>query len=106
MALERYGHQVVIGNDLNRRKFEVLFVSRVPRAVIDAGQAPTDDPVDGTVIAPVTDAPAQPLHGTEFTENWLRLEEKDRNVVEIEEGIVERLVKMHDAWIEAGPRKS
>ncbi|TFK46846.1 DNA/pantothenate metabolism flavo protein [Heliocybe sulcata] len=26
-ALERYGHQVVIGNDLNRRKFEVVFVS-------------------------------------------------------------------------------
>ncbi|TDL25114.1 phosphopantothenate-cysteine ligase [Rickenella mellea] len=27
-ALERYGHQVVIGNDLHRRKFEVVFVSR------------------------------------------------------------------------------
>jgi len=25
-ALERYGHRVVIGNDLNRRKFEVVFV--------------------------------------------------------------------------------
>jgi len=27
-ALERYGHQVVIGNDLHRRKFEVVFVSK------------------------------------------------------------------------------
>lgn len=27
-ALERYGHQVVIGNELHRRKFEVVFVSR------------------------------------------------------------------------------
>ncbi|KIL62762.1 hypothetical protein M378DRAFT_165441 [Amanita muscaria Koide BX008] len=27
-ALERYGHQVVIGNDLHRRKYEVVFVSR------------------------------------------------------------------------------
>ncbi|PAV15426.1 phosphopantothenate-cysteine ligase [Pyrrhoderma noxium] len=27
-ALERYGHQVVIGNELHRRKFEVVFVSK------------------------------------------------------------------------------
>jgi len=26
-ALERYGHQVVIGNDLHRRKQEVVFVT-------------------------------------------------------------------------------
>jgi len=104
-ALERYGHHVVIGNDLARRKFEVLFVSRVPRTVIDAGQSPTGPPIDSTIIEPVTDAP--PVRsGAEFTESWLILEEKDRNSVEIEEGIVERLVKMHDAWIEAGRRNT
>lgn len=27
-ALERYGHQVVVGNELNRRKYEVVFVER------------------------------------------------------------------------------
>ena len=26
--MERYGHQIVIGNDLNRRKHEVVFVER------------------------------------------------------------------------------
>lgn len=96
----------MIANDLNRRKFEVILVSRVPRAVVDAGQAPAGVPVDGTVISPVTDAPAPPRPDAEFTENWLRLEEKDRNSVEIEEGIVDRLVLMHDAWIEAGARGS
>jgi phosphopantothenate---cysteine ligase (ATP) len=27
-AIERYGHQLVIGNDLSRRKQEVVFVTR------------------------------------------------------------------------------
>jgi len=103
MALERYGHHVVIGNDLARRKFEVLFVSRVPRTVIDAGQSPTGPPIDSTIIEPVTDAPPT-QSGADYTETWLILEEKDRNSVEIEEGMVDRLVKMHDAWIEGGPR--
>jgi len=63
-ALERYRHQVVIGNDLNRRKFEVVFVST--------------------------------NNGT-FSESWLRLRE-DLHTREIEEDIVDELVRRHQAW--------
>ncbi|KII87857.1 hypothetical protein PLICRDRAFT_690760 [Plicaturopsis crispa FD-325 SS-3] len=68
-ALERYGHQVVIGNDLHRRKFEVCFVSRTP----DAG----------------------------FSESWLRLDAAASNTKEIEEDIIDELVKRHQGWIDA-----
>jgi phosphopantothenate---cysteine ligase (ATP) len=76
-ALERYRHQVVIGNDLHRRKFEVVFISRN-------------------------------VHG-EFEESWLRIappitpKPSDPSLVpikEIEEDIIEELVKRHQAWID------
>ncbi|KIL55443.1 hypothetical protein M378DRAFT_17937, partial [Amanita muscaria Koide BX008] len=38
-ALERYGHQVVIGNDLRRRKYEVVFVSRKHKPNSHAAEA-------------------------------------------------------------------
>jgi len=34
-AIERYGHQVVIANDLNRRKYEVVFVSKSNGQVLE-----------------------------------------------------------------------
>ncbi|GJJ09812.1 hypothetical protein Clacol_004036 [Clathrus columnatus] len=64
-ALERYGHQVVIGNELHRRKLEVVFVSR------------SSD-------------------GEGFQESWIRLK-NDQS--EIENEIVEELVKRHGEWI-------
>ncbi|KAG2008434.1 phosphopantothenate-cysteine ligase [Coprinopsis cinerea AmutBmut pab1-1] len=73
-ALERYGHQVVIGNDLHRRKFEVVFVSRKESEFdeywlrIDLGEH----------------------HGPAH------------HAKEIEEDIVTELVKRHNAWIEKG----
>jgi len=79
-ALERYGHQVVIGNDLHRRKFEVVFVSK-ERAKDGSG---------------VSDS---------FAEDWLRID-LHNNVAagfaekEIEEDIVAELVKRHSNWIE------
>jgi phosphopantothenate-cysteine ligase len=82
-ALERYGHQVVIGNDLNRRKFEVVFISRSTKCP------------------------------TEFEESWLRItppitpKASDPSVVpvkEIEEDIVEELVRRHQAFVD-GPHK-
>jgi phosphopantothenate-cysteine ligase len=83
-ALSRYGHQVVVGNDLHKRKFEVVLVEQEESA----------------------GAPPQ------FKETWLRLAElqdlkrqqgADSQAVEgleIEEMIVAQLVKRHDAWLQ------
>ncbi|KAF8636944.1 hypothetical protein AX17_003195 [Amanita inopinata Kibby_2008] len=84
VALERYGHQVVIGNDLHRRKFEVVFVSR--RFV----------------------AASKPV----FDESWLRIDPPPashssshvNHVKEIEEDIVAELVRRHGQWIENSHR--
>jgi phosphopantothenate-cysteine ligase len=66
-ALERYGHQVVIANDLNRRKYEVAFVSRKT----------------------ASDLPAK------FEHSWLRIDTTVDPKKEIEEDIIEELVKRH-----------
>ena len=72
-ALERYGHQIVIGNDLNRRKYEVVFVSRDTRG-------------SGSV-----------------SETWLKIDANAKDVwgrpKEIEGDIVIELVRRHDEWI-------
>ncbi|TCD61461.1 hypothetical protein EIP91_008396 [Steccherinum ochraceum] len=75
-ALSRYGHQVVIGNDLHRRKFEVLFVSPA------SSSKPLDDQRPG-----------------DFVETWIRIDLAKDPSKEIEEDIVAELVKRHDAWI-------
>ncbi|KAH8084344.1 phosphopantothenate-cysteine ligase [Cristinia sonorae] len=77
-ALSRYGHQVVIGNDLHRRKFEVVFVS----------------PANST--KPLDDA--QPSN---FVETWIRIDPAQDPAKEIEEDIVTELGQRHDAWIHA-----
>ncbi|EIM88836.1 DFP-domain-containing protein [Stereum hirsutum FP-91666 SS1] len=86
-ALERYGHQIVIGNDLNRRKFEVVFVARTSSTATNTAAS----------ISSSTTASED-----EITHTWLRL---DPNVVggtkEIEEDIIAELVKRHDKWVEA-----
>ncbi|KAG7094873.1 hypothetical protein E1B28_005680 [Marasmius oreades] len=90
-ALERYGHQVVIGNDLNRRKFEVVFISRklpaTPNAEGDrkaAGGEPDSGQASSTSVA-----------------TWLRLDPQAvEQGKEIEEDIVAELVKRHQRWIE------
>jgi phosphopantothenate-cysteine ligase len=71
-ALERYGHQVVIGNDLHRRKFEVVFISRSAKCA------------------------------SEFEESWLRIASDLSVVPikEIEEDIVGELVRRHQAFID------
>jgi len=79
-ALERYGHHLVIGNDLHRRKYEVVFVSRD-----DRGSATSD-----------------------VSTNWLRITadavDSRGHAKEIEEDIVAELTKRHQAWID-GPRQ-
>jgi phosphopantothenate-cysteine ligase len=76
-ALERYGHQVVVGNDLNRRKFEVVFVER------QEGTEGTEEQV--------------------FQEKWLRLKEggSGSEEREIEEDIVRELQARHEKWIQS-----
>lgn len=95
-ALERYGHQVVIGNDLHRRKYEVVFVSRKalpplpPDAKPEAGAGDNAKDVTGS-------------HST-FVESWLRIDippsSSTHQVKEIEEDIVDELVRRHTRWIE------
>ncbi|KIR51701.1 phosphopantothenate-cysteine ligase [Cryptococcus gattii Ru294] len=108
-ALARYGHQLVIGNELHRRKYEVVFVERTNlqshvRLQTNEDNSPTETP-------PLEKADAQ---NEEFIESWLRLDDiqpgaaepgkavggkgKDGEV-EIEELIVEELVKRHQQWI-------
>ncbi|KAJ3933773.1 MAG: phosphopantothenate-cysteine ligase [Lentinula lateritia] len=80
-SLQRYGHQVVIGNDLNRRKFEVVFISwkdALPSSSIDTADS-----------------------SSSFAESWLRIDPYDHNK-EIEEDIVAELVKRHEMWIAGG----
>lgn len=86
-ALERYGHQVVIGNDLHTRKFQVVFVSKRP----PASQSTT------TTVTP--DSP-----DARFVESWLRIDtpasSSAHHEKEIEEDIVAELVRRHQQWIE------
>ncbi|KAF8337040.1 phosphopantothenate-cysteine ligase, partial [Cantharellus anzutake] len=78
-SLERYGHQVVIGNMLHTRKYEVVFVS-------SGEQSPSGERT--------------------FSEEWIRLKKPgaeashSATVSEIEELIIEKLVDLHQKWIE------
>lgn len=75
-ALERYGHQVVIGNSLADRKHEVVFVQ--PSGETWLKLAPEDRGRIGS--------------GGE--------------VKEIEEDIIAKLVEMHSEWIAADVTKA
>ncbi|KIY47499.1 phosphopantothenate-cysteine ligase [Fistulina hepatica ATCC 64428] len=72
-ALERYGHQVVIGNELHNRKYQVVFVTPS-----EAGFSET-----WLRINPETHPITASLH----------------HVKEIEEDIVAELVRRHDDWL-------
>jgi phosphopantothenate---cysteine ligase (ATP) len=124
-ALERYGHQIVIGNMLHNRKYEVVFVSV-------ASPRKQGSRIEGaeTILASSSPTVIDPLvaDGVRHTEEWIRLpghhhtegsaEPKipsplstedpsglgptSRSVSEIEELIVERLIEMHDGWVHRG----
>jgi len=81
-ALIRYGHQVVIGNDLHTRKHQVLFVSPKTHLGSNRGIGPADD--------------------SAFVESWLRIDpnpDASGAVKEIEEDIVKELVDRHAQWL-------
>ncbi|KDQ58562.1 hypothetical protein JAAARDRAFT_193114 [Jaapia argillacea MUCL 33604] len=92
-ALERYGHQVVIGNDLHRRKFEVVFVSRNGPNVTEKASNTSNNNFG-----------AGESHLSEY---WLRLGTSDASASslqhprEIEEDIVRELERRHQLWIDA-----
>ncbi|KAG0698000.1 phosphopantothenate-cysteine ligase [Suillus ampliporus] len=84
-ALERYGHQVVIGNDLHNRKYRVVLIS--PVAQEDATKK-----LDGVLAS-------QP----KYAEFWIEIDphQPSTHPKEIEEDIIEELLKRHKAWIES-----
>jgi len=108
-ALSRYGHQLVIGNDLHRRKHEVVFVERSSRR-----KGGGNDGLRGVETPPLADGPE------EFEETWLRMDEKGteggpgggvgegegkrEGEREIEELIARSLVERHQKWIDAGKK--
>nr|XP_031859949.1 uncharacterized protein CI109_004556 [Kwoniella shandongensis]KAA5527021.1 hypothetical protein CI109_004556 [Kwoniella shandongensis] len=127
-ALSRYGHQLVVGNELHRRKYEVVFVER--KTPLSPTKGDGDNRLSG-VETPPLDAEAGGEKGLEeeYKETWLRLDdlsntqtngisgaETNTNTngsstsghkgrdgeVEIEEIIVKELVDRHQRWIEAG----
>ena len=113
-ALSRYGHQLVIGNDLHGRKYQVVFVEPASPNFTPRRAKPNDE-IRGVETPPLTSANGtSPLdHDSMFRETWLRLDEVKRGSgggangeVEIEELIIKELVDRHDKWIEASKATS
>ncbi|KAI0760483.1 phosphopantothenate-cysteine ligase [Fomes fomentarius] len=95
-ALARYGHQVVIGNDLHRRKFEVVFVS--PRSAPTSASSPHGSS-GASVQLPSPEFAAPPSE--EYEEAWLQIDLGTDPQKEIEEDIVNELVRRHREWMAA-----
>jgi len=92
-SLERYGHQLVIGNLLNTRKFEVVLVGR--QDLIWGME-------QGSVSSAATTKAGEQVHlqqleDGDVVQSWLRLRD---GRTEIEEDLIAQLVKYHDAWIQ------
>ncbi|WWD02621.1 hypothetical protein V865_000661 [Kwoniella europaea PYCC6329] len=118
-ALSRYGHQLVIGNELHRRKYEVVFVERnshSSNARPEKGSG--DDRIKGTETPPIVESAESNkldvnglVQKEEYQEMWLRLDDlkdgaavagKGRDgEVEIEELIIKELLDRHQRWIDA-----
>lgn len=88
--MERYGHQVVIGNELHTRKYQVVFVERMEGAAAWG---------DEKVLGSGNGMNESGSSGPKYTEQWVRIREQDG---EIEKVMIELLVKRHDRWIENG----
>lgn len=77
--MERYGHQVVVGNELNRRKYEVVFVERLSDGNFKESWIRLDPQQDTSVNSVIG-----------------KVGEK-----EIEEDIVRNLEERHEQWIKS-----
>lgn len=80
-ALERYGHQVVVGNELNRRKFEVVFVERLSDGNFKESWIRLDPEQDSSLNSMIGKGGEK----------------------EIEEDIVRNLQDRHEQWIKDAP---
>jgi len=113
-ALSRYGHQLVIGNELHNRKHEVVFVERrLPAGLTSLAElAPPqkgqgDSRLKGAETPPLTekgmdgDQIFKPVE--EYTEKWIRLadlpDDGRTGEVEIEEIIIRELLERHERWM-------
>ncbi|ORX38493.1 putative phosphopantothenate-cysteine ligase [Kockovaella imperatae] len=104
-ALSRYGHQLVIGNELHHRKQRVVFVEPAH---------PSSTPRKARADERIREVETPPLMSGDgvdsFRETWLRLEDYEgkrtdgnpESELEIEELIIKELVQRHTSWIEAG----
>lgn len=96
-ALERYGHQVVVGNDLHRRKFEVVFVE--PDSSANEGFRETWIKLrQPAVAADSTQTQTQMATATATAGP----EAESKREKEIEEDIVRELGRRHEDWIRQG----
>lgn len=90
----------MIGNELHKRKAEVVFVERPLH-----GKSGGDAGLTGALTPPLAEEGDKQI-GTpaKFIETWLRLSElaPDRPDVEIEEFIISSLLQRHNEWIAAG----
>ena len=77
--MERYGHQVVVGNELNRRKYEVVFVERLSDGNFKESWIRLDPQQDTSVNSVIGKAGEK----------------------EIEEDIVRNLEERHEKWIKS-----
>ncbi|KAK1927099.1 DNA/pantothenate metabolism flavoprotein [Papiliotrema laurentii] len=111
-ALSRYGHQLVIGNDLHKRKYEVVFVERKQQpigGILAPRKGKGDQRLLGAETPPVAEIELdgekmfKPVE--EYSEKWLRLADVPRDgregEIEIEEVIIQELVDRHEKWIAA-----
>lgn len=83
-ALERYGHQVVVGNELNKRKYEVVFVERDTNGQFSEHWIRIEQPKAGDSNI-----------GSGLGKGGER---------EIEEDIVRALAEKHERWIEGNTK--
>lgn len=93
---------MVIGNELHRRKLEVVFVSRKPST---STPAPTSSESTNESTTEEPNAPKKRRveggNGGGAEDTWLRLDEAAVEAgKEIEEDIVAELVRRHTRWIE------
>jgi phosphopantothenate-cysteine ligase len=90
----------VIGNELHKRKHEVVFVERTLHTKGSGNAGLT-----GALTPPLDESDKQLAAADKFAETWLRLGElaKGRSdEVEIEEFIISALLERHNEWIAAG----
>lgn len=105
-ALSRYGHHLVVGNELHTRKHKVVFVERERGTEMTVG-ADADaraTPRKGRANAQLKGVQTPPVQAGDlpevYSETWFEIDEKDAEA-EIEQVIIQELLERHTRWIES-----